>query len=66
MTFPWTDWQFYCVTLAAAWGFWTVLRQLIPSKDDKACPGCASGAAARAKRTGGGGGLVTLGDRGTR
>lgn len=65
MSFPWTDWQFYCVTLAAAWGFWIVVRQLIPPKDDTACAGCASGKAAQAKRTGSGSGLVTLGDRGT-
>lgn len=64
MSFPWTDWQFWTVTVAAAWGLWTVVRQMVPSKDDKACAGCASGTAAQAKRTGGAGGLVTLGDRG--
>lgn len=65
MNFPLTDWQFWTVTTAAVWGFWTVSRQFVPTKD-KACAGCASGAAAMAKKRpdGSNGGLVTLGDRG--
>jgi hypothetical protein len=67
MNFPLTDWQFWTVTVAAAWGLWTVARQFVPTKDN-ACAGCATGAAAMAKRRAGEGngkgGLVTLGDRG--
>lgn len=70
MIFPWTDWQFWAVTLSATWGLWILLRQFLPASDQKgdACAGCASGAAAQAKKKmqgeGGGQGLVTLGDRG--
>lgn len=66
MSFPWADWQFYCVTLAAAWGLWIVVRQLVPTKKGQACTSCATGAAARAKPKSSAEsvGLVTLGDRG--
>ena len=47
---PWTDWQFWVVTLAALWGARIIVRQIIPSKkDESACASCAVGAAAMAK-----------------
>lgn len=64
MSFPWNDWQFYCVTSAAIWGGWIVVRQLLPSKDEKNCPGCASGSAAQARKPASSSGFVTIGDRG--
>lgn len=48
---PWTDWQFWIVTLAALWGGRVILRQIIPARGDDApaCGSCAAGAAACAK-----------------
>lgn len=52
MLFPWTDWQFWMVTVIASWGGWTVLRQLLPrQKSSTVCGGCAAGTAACAKHT---------------
>ena len=45
---PWQDWQFYVVTAAAAWGAWTVARQLLPKTGPTGpvCGGCGTGVAA--------------------
>ena len=29
---PFDDWQFYVVTLAAAWGAWAVVRTVVPKR----------------------------------
>lgn len=64
MSFPWADWQFWAVTAAAAWGGWTLVRQLLPRRDRNACGACAAGSAAVAKkRQGSEGLLVVLGGR---
>jgi len=48
---PWLDWQFYVVTGVAAWGAWTLLRQLVGNRDaGPPCGACASGTAACAKK----------------
>lgn len=48
---PWLDWQFYVVTAVAAWGAWTLLRQLVGSREaGPPCGACASGTAACAKK----------------
>ena len=49
---PWGDWQFWLVTLAAAWGVWAVARQVLPGKkrDEAPCSTCAVGSAAQAAR----------------
>lgn len=67
---PWLDWQFYVVTVAAIWGAWTVLRQLLPSSGPAgpACGACATGACAcvkkpQAQATAPGAPLVVLEDR---
>ena len=50
MLLPWNDWQFWTVTLVAAWGGWIVVKQFLPRRDNSpACGTCASGAAACAK-----------------
>ncbi len=49
---PWSDWQFWVVTLAATWAGYVILRQIFPArgKDDAVvCGTCAAGAAACAK-----------------
>lgn len=45
---PWLDWQFYVVTAVAAWGAWTLLRQLFGAREASGppCGACASGTAA--------------------
>lgn len=43
---PYTDWQFWVVTLAMIWGFVTLVRQLWPRREGPACGNCAAGAAA--------------------
>jgi hypothetical protein len=48
---PWSDWQFYVVTMAAVWGAWMLLRQFLPRDGaGSACGACASGAAACVKK----------------
>ncbi len=65
---PWHDWQFWVVTVAASWGAWTLLRQMVPKSDPSApaCGSCASGSAACAKKpsagAAAGGPLVVLDD----
>ena len=65
MSFPWADWQFWTVTAAAVWGGWTLVRQLLPRREQNACGGCAAGSAAMAKKRPGSEGppLVVLGGR---
>ena len=46
---PLLDWQFWVVTLAMLWGFWTAARQFLPKKGAPACGGCAAGSAACAR-----------------
>ena len=45
---PWTDWQFWIVTVAAVLGARFILRQILPGRRDDAavCGSCAVGAAA--------------------
>ena len=47
---PWSDWQFWVVSLAALWAGYVIFRQIIPgaAKDSSACSTCAVGAAATA------------------
>jgi len=47
---PWDDWQFWLVTLAAAWGLWALVRQLTPrrNRNEPPCSTCAVGTAAQA------------------
>ena len=49
---PWTDWQFWVVTVAAAWGAWILVRQFRPAKKeaDSPCGACAVGASVEAAR----------------
>ena len=48
---PWTDWQFWLVTIAALWGLCAVVRQLVPrrGRNEPPCSTCAVGMAAQAK-----------------
>lgn len=40
---PWSDWQFWTVSVLAALALAAILRPLLPSRDRKAaCPGCAT------------------------
>lgn len=52
MSFPWQDWQFWAVTLAACVGVWTLVRQLVPSRGqgETPCGHCAAGSAACAAK----------------
>ena len=45
----WGDWQFWLVTLAAVWGIWSVIRQLLPakSKEEPPCAHCSLAAGVR-------------------
>jgi len=47
---PWTNWEFWIVTILAAAGVWLLARPFLPSRkssaEDAGCPNCASGAAA--------------------
>lgn len=50
---PWTDWQFWVVTVAAVVGVAFIVRPMLPSRTKKsgaACPGCSSGKAAMKPR----------------
>ena len=48
---PWTDWQFWTVTVAALIAAWCVVRPFIPSKRPPAsCPGCPSAEASKKPR----------------
>jgi hypothetical protein len=58
---PIDDWQFWVVTLAAALGFFQLLRTLRPTRDGAPCPSCATGTAACAKPAPQGPRLVQLG-----
>lgn len=43
MSFPWTDWQFYAVTVVMIGGVWQLVRPFLPraNRGSKAgCPGC--------------------------
>jgi hypothetical protein len=54
MGIPVADWQFWIVTAAAFWGLVALVRTVLPDrkkKADGACPHCASGSAACAKKT---------------
>jgi hypothetical protein len=53
---PWGDWQFWVVSLAAGWGLWAVLRQLLPRRGagEAPCASCAVGTAVREARQRGG------------
>lgn len=47
---PWSDWQFWVVTLLGAGGLYLVIRPFLPRKQEEgACPHCASGQAAKKK-----------------
>ena len=49
---PWHDWQFWLVTLAAAYGLWALVRQLVPrrGRNEPPCSKCAVGPVAGAQR----------------
>jgi hypothetical protein len=47
---PIADWQFWVVTAAMLWGAWSLARQFRPRKNAAACPSCATGSAACARR----------------
>jgi hypothetical protein len=51
---PWTDWQFWLVTMLALGGLWILLRPFIPLKKradaGASCPHCASGSASSKPR----------------
>jgi len=50
MLFPWSDWQFWLVTVIAFGCAWVVVRQLLPrGQSSTSCGACASGTAACAK-----------------
>lgn len=49
---PWSDWQFYAVTLAFAWAAWMVVRPFVPRRKesgDSSCPNCAAGGSVNAR-----------------
>lgn len=48
---PFHDWQFWAVSIAAAWGLWIMARPFMPKRksagsQDAACPNCAASSAA--------------------
>lgn len=50
---PWSDWQFWLVTLASVWGLWALVRQLLPKRRSDgvvACSSCSVGTAGRLDR----------------
>jgi hypothetical protein len=51
---PWTDWEFWLVTVLALGGLWLLARPFLPSRKSKAedasCPNCASSASAGKSR----------------
>jgi hypothetical protein len=52
MALPWHDWQFWVVTVACAGGVWSIVSPFVPrrGKPKEICGGCASGAAACARK----------------
>jgi hypothetical protein len=51
MSLPWTDWQFWVVTVVAGWAGWVVVRPFLPRRKEREtpCDHCAVGTAARAR-----------------
>jgi len=45
MGLPWTDWQFWVVTLVALWGAVAILRSVVPRRSGQApaCEKCEPG-----------------------
>lgn len=37
---PWGNWQFWVVSLIAAWAAWSVVRRMLPARKSEE-PGCA-------------------------
>lgn len=51
MPLPLADWQFWLVTVVAAWGFYALVRPFLPrrsSRREPPCANCAVGTATRA------------------